>query len=384
MKKLLIAVMINLLLLNIVLAEDKWEYKVYKAHMDMTNFDLSINLNDFGKAGWELITVNPMSARWDFSKVFIFKRKIEAEEAKTKEASILVQEAKKQTEAAEALRKAEEAKTKLAEIKRKVEEARTKEAEILAKEAEEKRIEEVLKAKDAVKEAEILAEEKAREAELLVKEAEILAKEAVKEAEEKRKLEEAKAKETVKEAEEKRKLEEAKTKEAEEKRKLEEEKAKLAEKEKEEAQRLAEEERIKLDELEAERTAQQLAYENKQYNRLLTEEIQAEQDQERLRKIQDQLTTLTSAYKLNIAARIKSFWRYQGAEDDWTAEVYVIQDRDGTVVAVDVRKANVDDSSKAKAFKDSIRRAVYKASPLPGAPDEAVFDEEIIFKFRVN
>ena len=337
MKKLLIAVMINLLLLNIVLAEDKWEYKVYKAHMDMTNFDLSINLNDFGKAGWELITVNPMSARWDFSKVFIFKRKIEAEEAKTKEASILVQEAKKQTEAAEALRKAEEAKTKLAEIKRKVEEARTKEAEILAKEAEEKR-----------------------------------------------KLEEAKAKETVKEAEEKRKLEEAKTKEAEEKRKLEEEKAKLAEKEKEEAQRLAEEERIKLDELEAERTAQQLAYENKQYNRLLTEEIQAEQDQERLRKIQDQLTTLTSAYKLNIAARIKSFWRYQGAEDDWTAEVYVIQDRDGTVVAVDVRKANVDDSSKAKAFKDSIRRAVYKASPLPGAPDEAVFDEEIIFKFRVN
>jgi len=366
MKKLLIAVMINLLLLNIVLAEDKWEYKVYKAHMDMTNFDLSINLNDFGKAGWELITVNPMSARWDFSKVFIFKRKIEAEEAKTKEASILVQEAKKQTEAAEALRKAEEAKTKLAEIKRKVEEARTKEAEILAKEAEEKRIEEVLKAKDAVKEAEILAEEKAREAELLVKEAEILAKEAVKEAEEKRKLEEAK------------------TKEAEEKRKLEEEKAKLAEKEKEEAQRLAEEERIKLDELEAERTAQQLAYENKQYNRLLTEEIQAEQDQERLRKIQDQLTTLTSAYKLNIAARIKSFWRYQGAEDDWTAEVYVIQDRDGTVVAVDVRKANVDDSSKAKAFKDSIRRAVYKASPLPGAPDEAVFDEEIIFKFRVN
>jgi len=320
MKKLLIAVMINLLLLNIVLAEDKWEYKVYKAHMDMTNFDLSINLNDFGKAGWELITVNPMSARWDFSKVFIFKRKIEAEEEKTSEA--------------EALRKAEEAKTKLAEIKRKVEEAK--------------------------------------------------AKETVKEAEEKRKLEEAKAKETVKEAEEKRKLEEAKTKEAEEKRKLEEEKAKLAEKEKEEAQRLAEEERIKLDELEAERTAQQLAYENKQYNRLLTEEIQAEQDQERLRKIQDQLTTLTSAYKLNIAARIKSFWRYQGAEDDWTAEVYVIQDRDGTVVAVDVRKANVDDSSKAKAFKDSIRRAVYKASPLPGAPDEAVFDEEIIFKFRVN
>jgi colicin import membrane protein len=116
----------------------------------------------------------------------------------------------------------------------------------------------------------------------------------------------------------------------------------------------------------------------------LTEEVQAEQDQERLVKIEDQLNTLKSAYVNNIAARVKSFWRYQGAEDDWTAEVYVVQDRDGTVVAVDVRNANVDDSSKAKVFKDSIRRAVYKASPLPSAPDEAVFDKELIFIFGVN
>ena len=39
---------------------------------------------------------------------------------------------------------------------------------------------------------------------------------------------------------------------------------------------------LRLDELEAERTAQQLAFENEQYNRLLTQEVQAEQDQERL------------------------------------------------------------------------------------------------------
>ena len=55
----------------------------------------------------------------------------------------------------------------------------------------------------------------------------------------------------------------------------------------------------------------------------MTEEVQAEQDQERLFKIEDQLNTLKSAYVMNIAARVKSFWRYQGAEDDWTAEVYV-------------------------------------------------------------
>jgi colicin import membrane protein len=43
-----------------------------------------------------------------------------------------------------------------------------------------------------------------------------------------------------------------------------------------------------------------------------------------------------------------------------------------------------DDSEKARAFKNSIERAVYKASPLPAAPDDAVFDREILFYFRVN
>ena len=76
MKKLLIAGMINLLLLNIVLAEDKWEYEVYKAEMEMKSLDLSIKLNNFGKAGWELISVTTQDGRWDFSKIFIFKRKI--------------------------------------------------------------------------------------------------------------------------------------------------------------------------------------------------------------------------------------------------------------------------------------------------------------------
>ena len=147
---------------------------------------------------------------------------------------------------------------------------------------------------------------------------------------------------------------------------------------------LTEEESARLDELEAERTAQQLAYENEQYNRLLTQEVQSEDDQEKLRVIEDQRNTLQSAWLNNISARVKSMWRYQGAQDDWTAEVYVVQDRDGTVVAVDVRNANVDDSNKAKVFKDSIRRAVYKASPLPIAPEESIFDKELFFKFSVN
>ena len=142
------------------------------------------------------------------------------------------------------------------------------------------------------------------------------------------------------------------------------------------------EERRRLDELEAERTRLQMEFEQEQYNRLLSEEIQADKDKAYV--IDDQLYALQSAYVSNVAARVKSNWRYQGAEDDWTCEVYIVQDRDGTVVAADIRNCNVDDSAKAKTFKDSVRRAVYKASPLPSAPDETVFDRELIFIFSVN
>jgi colicin import membrane protein len=282
-------------------------------------------------------------------------------EAKSKEVELLVKEATKQKEAAQAERKAEEVKTKLAEIKRKVEEAKTKEAEILAKEAE-----------------------------ILAKEAEILAKEAtavVKEAQGKRIAEEEKAKEAeilvkevskqIKEAKEKRKTEEERAREAEEK-------AIVAEKQVDIAKKLTEEEQQKKNELEAERAAQQEAFEKEQYVRLLTQEVQAEQDMARTLIIEDQLNTLKTAYVNNIAARVRTYWRYQGADDDWSCNVYVQQDENGVVEAVNIQNCNLDDSEKARAFKNSIERAVYKASPLPSAPDEAVFDREILFEFGVN
>ena len=99
---------------------------------------------------------------------------------------------------------------------------------------------------------------------------------------------------------------------------------------------------------------------------------------------EDQLNTLKSAYVNNIAARVKSYWRYQGAKYDWTCQVYVKQDREGNIQAVNVQNCNLDDSEKARAFKNSIERAVYKASPLPVAPDDAVFDSEITFTFSVD
>ena len=282
-------------------------------------------------------------------------------EAKSKEVEQLLKEATKQKEAAQAERKAEEVKTKLAEIKRKVEEAKTKEAEILAKEAtavvkeaEGKRIAEEEKAKEA--EGKRIAEEgKAKEAEILVKE----------------------VSKQIKKAEEKRKTEEERAKEAEEK-------AIVAEKQVDIAKKLTAEEQQKKNELEAERAATQLAFEKEQYVRLLTQEIQADQDMARTLIIEDQLQTLKTAYVNNISARVRTYWRYQGADDDWTCKVNVQQDENGKVEAVRIQNCNLDNSEKARAFKNSIERAVYKASPLPSAPDEAVFDREILFEFGVN
>ena len=94
--------------------------------------------------------------------------------------------------------------------------------------------------------------------------------------------------------------------------------------------------------------------------------------------------SIRQSYINIIAAKVRYNWFFPGAEDDWSAEVYVVQDRNGNVKAVDVKNANVGNSSLGKSFRDSIERAVNKASPLPGAPDDAVFDKELYFVFSAN
>jgi len=99
----------------------------------------------------------------------------------------------------------------------------------------------------------------------------------------------------------------------------------------------------------------------------------------------DQQQVLQSAWVSNISAKIKSVWRFQGAEDDWWCNVYISQKRNGEVKAVTIGRChNMGDTSKAQAFKNSLERAVYKSSPLPSAPDDSVFEEEIMFTFFVN
>ena len=81
----------------------------------------------------------------------------------------------------------------------------------------------------------------------------------------------------------------------------------------------------------------------------------------------------------SVAKKVKINWRYRGADDDWNAEVYVLQARDGTILAVDVRNSSTDEIG----FENSIKKAVYKSSPLPKMSDFN-FDEEFIFIFQVE
>ena len=166
------------------------------------------------------------------------------------------------------------------------------------------------------------------------------------------------------------KLAEEQTNKAKARKKLAEKKAKAAEQEKQKIEKL--------------RKVEANKFEKEQDIRSLKKEIQTEEDQEREIAQEDILNELKANYINQIASRVKEQWRYQGAKDNWGCDVYILQDLNGKVQSVNLQSCNVTNSAKAKVFKDAIERAVYKASPLPPAPDKSVYDREILFHFRVN
>ena len=100
-----------------------------------------------------------------------------------------------------------------------------------------------------------------------------------------------------------------------------------------------------------------------------------------MQQIEDQKTILQSAWVNNIQAEVRSNWRFDGENPDWFVKVLVTQNREGKVLNVIFEEDNVGNSDIAKAFKNSIERAVYKSSPLPISPDASVWDKDIRFKF---
>jgi len=215
----------------------------------------------------------------------------------------------------------------------------------------------------AIKKELLKAEKKKKETEKAIKE-ELL------KAEKKKKETEKAIKEELKKAEEKRKIIEAETKKAEKKKKVADDELKEVEKSRKET--------------EIKREKEKEEFKSEQANRDLKKELQEEEDLERKIAKEDILNELKVSYINQIASRVKSYWRYQGAEDNWNCQVYILQDMNGVVESVNLQSCEIDNSAKAKSFKDSIERAVYKASPLPTAPDASVFDREVFFDFRVN
>jgi len=103
------------------------------------------------------------------------------------------------------------------------------------------------------------------------------------------------------------------------------------------------------------------------------------------------LSIIKSPYIKSIDENIKLFWRYQNAEDNWSCDVLINQASNGAVESVKILECDTGNNenpgmskSKAQAFGASIRRAVFKSSPLPLPQDVAEFDKVIVFKFSVK
>ena len=105
--------------------------------------------------------------------------------------------------------------------------------------------------------------------------------------------------------------------------------------------------------------------------------------------LDDQLNISRNTWVESVITKINTYWRYSGARSDWSCYVFITQDRNGNVNTVEVDNCgdsimNIDENPKLNSFKNSIERAVYKASPFPLAPSEDAFSEQIIFEFRVD
>ena len=96
--------------------------------------------------------------------------------------------------------------------------------------------------------------------------------------------------------------------------------------------------------------------------------------------------SIRQSYVNSIAAKVRDNWFFLGAEDGWDAEVNVLQDRNGKVLSVNTSNPSAENSNYElrKAFTDSIKRAVFKSSPLPYVTDDSVFESNINFIFYAN
>ena len=106
--------------------------------------------------------------------------------------------------------------------------------------------------------------------------------------------------------------------------------------------------------------------------------------QEEESQIESHIDTLKSIYLNSIINSIKGNWNYFGTKDKWSCDVKLTQERNGIVKEAAIDNCVVDKAYKETLFKNSIKRAIYKSSPLPSMPDGMKFTKVISFNFSVN
>jgi hypothetical protein len=104
-----------------------------------------------------------------------------------------------------------------------------------------------------------------------------------------------------------------------------------------------------------------------------------------------QVSNNNSTYIKAINSKIKSFWKFDGAGANWSCNVLISQAKNGAIEGVKILGCDTvsdEDLSNAKsktlAFGNSIRRAVFKSSPLPLPEDEIEFKNDLIIRFFAN
>jgi colicin import membrane protein len=117
----------------------------------------------------------------------------------------------------------------------------------------------------------------------------------------------------------------------------------------------------------------ELAREQAERDAELRKSLEAEERANQIRS-----SGVVNTWLAQIQAKVKRAWiRPQSARAGLDCEVRVTQTPGGEVTAVSVGECNGD-----AAVRASIEDAVYRASPLPPAPDPAVFDRNLVFHFR--
>jgi len=166
-----------------------------------------------------------------------------------------------------------------------------------------------------------------------------------------------------------------------ERKKKQQELAKLEKKRQAEQQKLAAIESKRKAEEEAERKKQQAKQaEIRRQQELVELKRQMEEDEREQAKLNSRLQKLRAQYVKLIEQKIERNWTPPASmTKGWSCVVNVQQNVLGDVT--DVRMVNCSGSG---AFKDTVERAVRKASPLPAPPDPKVFEKKVRITFRPN